>query len=151
MKKSIFLKSALGLIGLVSLLAFTRPFGGDSIRVYLDKQLVFEQFVHADKKVHNLSLQDADRNKNLEIQYRHCGVSGKERTLALKAGNRELKKWKFANASSSNTGIVVPVKEVWEAAKKENSKISLVYSSKEIPEGKVIAGLQLGAPALAKN
>jgi hypothetical protein len=149
MKKSIILKVAIGLLGLASLLSFTRSFGGDRVRVYLDSQMVFEQFLYADKQVHTVSLHEGDRSKKLEVQFSHCGVSGKERSLSLREGTRELKKWTFPNASPSNTSMQVPVKELWEAAQKEKSEVRLVYTSKEIPDGQVIASLQLARTAIA--
>ncbi len=154
MKKNFFTSAGcLALVVLLStaLISFTKPFGGDFIRVYLDNKLVIEQFLHMEKGVKSLTLQPTHKAGKLKVQYSHCGVAGKSRELIMRdAQNKEIRKWKYADGSEKDLSMNLQVKEILDAAKNK-SKINLYYSSREIPKGKQVLSLELESATVARK
>ena len=123
----------LAVIGLASL-AFTRPLGGDSFEIYLDNQLLMQQYLFRDASTKTVSLQAPDQNRNLVVRFSHCGAVGKNRSLSIRdAQSRLLKKWSFADANDPKKGMVIPVKDI-----PSGNRMQLFYQSKELPDGKTL-------------
>ena len=121
------------------LFSFSGKKGGDSFQIYVDGKLIVEQFVHAGKGVQNLQLGQLSSKDRIEVYYNHCGKIGKSRTISIKsADNKTLKEWKVAD-TANKTFMTCQIKEVLALQKSKSSKLNLFYSSKELPEGRLLA------------
>lgn len=119
--------------------SFSAKKGGDTIEIYLNGKQVHQQFVHNDKSTKNLHLSSFNGNDKIDVFYSHCGVTGKNRVLTLRNEKNELiKELKFADAEKKRSFMSFYQKDV---AKSKFNKINLYYSSKELPEGKLLATL----------
>ncbi len=141
-------KKSLAVISLLvamcaTLFSFTVSKGGDSFEIYLNKKLVFQQFVSQMKHVNTLSLQQSNYNDLLTIHYSHCGKTGKNRTIIIKDSKENvLKQWHFADAGSN---LSFKVNEIFDLQKDEdNHSLNLYYSSRELPDGRLLATIHKG-------
>jgi hypothetical protein len=140
-------------IGLVVLLsAFSGRMGGDSFTIYLNNRLVLQQYVTREEGTKNLQLDQRDYNDQLIINYNHCGQVGTDRTIVLKDGqNKLLKEWRFADAAGTspvglNAAMTCKVKDIFDLQKANgNDRVNLYYSSKQLPNGRLLASLILPA------
>jgi hypothetical protein len=136
--------SKLGLLSAITifLLSFNKKPGGDIIEVYLNNKLMFKQFVHMDATVKGVSLDQSNAKDELTVMYSHCGTVGKERMISLKDDkNKILKQWKFENAWGKKNTMSIKVKEILDLEKSTGGVFTLVYSSKELPEGRAVVSL----------
>src|SRR5262245_14355036 len=78
-----------------TMFSFSANPGGDSFTISLNNKTLIEQFVHRDKSVKNLSLNEASGDDVLKIHYSHCGKTGTTRAISLEAGHKVLKSWSF--------------------------------------------------------
>ncbi|MEX2235113.1 MAG: hypothetical protein WD824_23320 [Cyclobacteriaceae bacterium] len=123
-----------------TLISFSAKIGGDSFTIYLNDKLMLQQDVTPDAGVRNFSLNVNNGDDVLKIHYSHCGKVGSGRSISIKNDdNKVLKTWNF----SSNTSAVMTfkVRDIPAAANAGNQKLFLVYSSKELPEGKLLASV----------
>jgi hypothetical protein len=122
------------------LFSFTSNFGGDSFEVWLNGKRVLQQYVHLSKGVQTLQLANASENDRLEIYYRHCGQTGTNRYITVQdEKNRPLKVWKFTNATEKNVAMSFKLKDILALKKNKSDKLNLVYSSTELPKGRLLA------------
>lgn len=123
--------------------SFVTPMGGEGFEIYLDDKLVLQQFNQEMKEKKNIQLTAAHSKSELKVKYYHCGMAGKSRTLELKnADQKTLKQWRFDNSEGKNFAITVAVKDILHSQEKSgNSSIYLYYSSKEAPQGRLLAGI----------
>lgn len=138
----------------LSLFSFIKPSGGDSFEIYLNNSLIVQQYVVQMKSVKKVSLNQSDYNGEIEIVYSHCGQTGKERKVMIKdAQNRILKQWSFADVSGAgNKTMNCKAKEIMELQKNNNGgSLSLYYSSKELPGGKLLADIVVVKNSTAKS
>ena len=125
-------------VGLLSL-SFKR--GGDSFEIWLNGKMMLQQFVHVSSAVQTLHLNAASANDKLDIYYRHCGQVGTNRYITIKDENdHALKVWKFAD-SKENPAMTIKLKDISGLKKSKDSKLSIFYSSNELPKGKILATL----------
>jgi hypothetical protein len=117
--------------------------GGDHYKIYLNKKLVAEQFVARSTSALNLQLNESNYNDEITVYYSHCGVTGKSRTIKLKddKGNI-LKEWKF-NDGENNDAMTIAAKEVLQL-EKGHGTLNLYYAAKELPNGRMLASVNLG-------
>lgn len=123
---------------------FTALAGGvDSYEIYLNNKLLLRQLVTQPLSLKSLPLDKANPNDQLVIYYSHCGTIGKGRKIAIKnEAGRVVKEWTFANASGTKTGMTIPVKEMLQLQKQyAKNQLSLYYSSEQLPEGRMLAGV----------
>ena len=121
------------------LFSFSGKKGGDSFQIYVDGKLLVEQFVHINKGVQNLQLGQLSSKEKIEVYYNHCGKTGKSRIISIKsADNKTLKEWKFADTEKKSF-MTCQIKEILALQKIKSSKLNLYYSSKELPEGRLLA------------
>jgi hypothetical protein len=114
--------------------------GGDSFEIYLNNHLVVKDYVYGSKGAKNISLQQANYNDELSIKYSHCGKVGNSRSIVLKDGkDRTLKQWTFENSISENNSMNCHVKDIIDLKKNNGGVLKLVYSSKELSSGQVLA------------
>ena len=122
---------------------FTAKLGLDSYEVFLNDKLILKQSVNQPLSLRKLQLGKATDRDQLRIYYKHChgdGV-GTDRSISIKddKGN-SLKRWKFADATDSNSAMVISVKELSQLEKKNaHQDLSLHYSAQELPEGEMLA------------
>jgi hypothetical protein len=126
------------------LLSFTPRPGGDSFEVYLNNKLLLQEHLYGKYEVKTVQLPVSASEDVLKVHYNHCGKIGTARNLSVRdSQNKTLVEWGFPNAvSDAKPHMILKVKELI-ALQKENrsARFNLVYSSKEIPEGKVLAGI----------
>ena len=129
---------------MVMFFSFTSPKGGDSFQVYFNGKLMLEQFVYADHSVKSLQLTSTSPTDKLDIYYNHCGQTGKNRTISIKdEKDKVLKTWKFADANGKSA-MTIMLKDIYGLEKNGQFKFSIVYSSKELPDGRSLATVSLG-------
>ena len=141
-------------LGLVALLAtmssFSGTWGGDSYRVYVNNKLVLEEFVHNQKSVKSIQLNQNAADDQVSVYYSHCGKTGTARNLTIRdAKNKVVKEWTYANASGKDQGMTWKAKDVL-ALQKSGDKFNMYYSSKEMPAGKMLAHVMLSKDNLSK-
>ena len=121
------------------LYSFVSPTGGEGFEIYIDNKLVLQQFNQQMKQVKHIQLNASQQE--LQVKYYHCGLAGKNRVLELKkAGQEVVKHWQFNNSEGKNFAITVAVKDILASQKKAGTAaVSLYYSSKEAPQGRLLA------------
>lgn len=133
------------------LFSFSNKIGGESFTIYLNDQLMIEQFVTRDATVKTLSLSENAGNDKLKVNYNHCGKIGKGRSITIKdAQNTELKTWQFPDVAEGKALMACHVKDI--LALQKNNKtggLKLFYTSKEIPDGKLLAAITVSDNAKA--
>ena len=141
-KKSLLMTGVLLSISLL-MVAFISPIGGEGYEIYIDNKLVIQQFGQQMKQVKNLQFNSSQKESELSVKFFHCGMAGKSRTLELRTPDKQvLKQWQFKNEEAKNFAITVPVKEILDLQKKSGAgTLHLFYSSKEAPDGRLLAGI----------
>lgn len=136
--------AAICTIVILCLQAFTAKAGGESFEIYLNNKLILRQAVSQSLTLQSLQLDKANKDDQLVIYYNHCGATGKDRSIAIKdeKGNI-IKEWKFADATGSNKGMTIPVKELLQLEKNyAHTSFSLFYSAQQMPKGRTLSALQ---------
>jgi hypothetical protein len=137
--KSMAIRSLLVLF-CAGLFSFTSNFGGDSFEVWLNGKRVLQQYVHLSKGIQTLQLANASENDRLDIYYSHCGQTGTDRYITIQdEKNRTLKVWKFTDATAKNVAMSFKLKDILALKKTKTDKLNLVYSSAELPKGRLLA------------
>ena len=142
--KKIVTCSAIWLLSM-ALSSFSTTPGGDVFELYLNGHKVHQQFIHADGGVKNLSLQQTTGNDKLEVLYSHCGQAGKGRIITIRNEKNEvIKEMKFGDGKTKNSLMAVYRKDI---AKQITGSMKLFYSSKELPEGRLLATIRWNTTA----
>ena len=135
--------AALMLAFCATLFSFS-TFGVDHFEIYLNKKLVLKHFFIQKAGLETLKLQQSDGDAQLDIFYNHCGRLGNERTIMIKdEKNNVLKQWRFTDGN--NKFMSCKVKDILKLQKNSKHTLQLFYSSKEIPEGKLLAAISAEA------
>ena len=144
---SIALAACLAIL-FTTLLSFS--FGGDSLEIYLNQKMVLQQFMHVDKSIKTIALDQSDYDKQLNVYYRHCGIAGKGRKISVQDESHKLvKSLQFADGADKNAGMSIKVRDLFPGKNIDGKKVQLYYSSKEMPEGKLLATLVYRNQAVA--
>ena len=142
-RNSIGAKALVLLALFATLTSFSGNWGGDSYQVYVNGKLILEQYVHGQKGVKTIALQQANTNDQVSVMYSHCGAAGKSRTISLRdANNKVLKQWSFDDAATGTKPAMMSCKAIEILNVKKSNKldrVNLFYTSKELPEGKLLA------------
>ncbi|ODS84524.1 MAG: hypothetical protein ABS46_03165 [Cytophagaceae bacterium SCN 52-12] len=150
MKRETFNRAGVKLYILAALsfiaFGFATVAGLDSYEVFLNDKLILKNHVNEPLDLRKLQLQSASDQDRLKIQYRHCtnkGVgTGRSLTIKDQKGNI-LKKWEFADGSSSGPAMVIPVKILRELENQSGgNELSLYYTAQELPKGEMLASLR---------
>ena len=142
--KSILAKSIALLTIITGLFSFHAPLGSDVYEIYLDHKMVLQQFATKKEPVKTLELDKSIADQQLDVYYSHCGKTGTKRTITIKDGQNILKQWSYPDGGNVNTRMACKVKELLSLQKSNDpAQVDLVYSSQEIPEGKILATLIL--------
>lgn len=143
MKRSINLKSTVLLVAFVfavSLIAFAHIWGGDIYEIYVDHKLVLHEIVYKPTGIKQIELDQSRPDAVVDINYSHCGMIGKSRTLLIKdASGNVLSKFNYPDASGAQKYMTCTVRDFMKAQKQNNNSFYLYYSSKELPEGRMLA------------
>jgi hypothetical protein len=128
-----------------TLFSFSSYRGGDSFSIFLNNKLVFEQHVHMKEGVKSFELGKANANDQLSVYYSHCGQPGKGRSIAIKdENNKTLKEWHFGDGNSAKSSMTCKVGDILSLQKNREGKLQLYYSSKELPNGHLLAAIVVG-------
>lgn len=154
LQKSSIERAAIKSLGLVVLCATLFSFlpgpGGDSFTIYLNDKLMIREHVTPEASMKTLALNVSSANDVLKVHYNHCGKTGIKRSMAVRDGKkRVLKTWNFPD----NTPPVMDlgVKELLVFRKDAGHQgLQLVYSSREIPEGMVLAAVIISDESKAR-
>jgi hypothetical protein len=124
--------------------SFSGSWGGDSYRIYVNNKLVMDQIVYNQTSVKTLSLDQRSPNDEISVFYSHCGKAGNARHIIIKNNDEKvLKTWNFANTTSEKAPMVCKARDIV-GLQKGNEKLALFYSSKELPDGKMLASIVVG-------
>jgi hypothetical protein len=136
---------ALVLLFVTTLFSFEK-IGGDSYSILLNDRLLLQHYVHSNKEVKPVSIGDASTSDVLSIRYSHCGKIGTARNISIKdMQNNVLKDIHFPDASGEALlSMTIKVRDIV-ALQRSNSgkRVKLFYSSKELPDGLMLAPLDL--------
>jgi hypothetical protein len=125
----------------VILSSFSPAPGGDKYEIYINNKLILEQFVSHSTSAKVLTLFPGNYNNKVDVRYSHCGVAGKDRSLLVKDGqNKVVKKWEFADGDAMS----MKAKDIMDL-KKKSQTLQLFYSSKELPQGKLLASVVMAS------
>ena len=137
-KKPLAIRSLMLLSLAAALFAFSEV-GGDSYTIYLGDKLMMKEHVMANRPIRNIEVKGENVEDVLRVYYSHCGKTGVERSVTVNDRNKKvLKTWSF----SDNDDMEVNLRDVVSAAGNSNT-LQLVYTSRELPGGKVLAGISL--------
>lgn len=155
MKQFIFDFSGVKLLGLVALSAMLFSFyglGGEGYTIRMGDRLLIEQHVTLKASVPGFSLHQRDAGEALSIYYSHCGQIGKSRSISIRDDkNTVLKEWKYADVLGEHSPMVCKVKDILALQRQSGNNVQLVYASKEIPAGKVLANVTLPLEGVVKS
>lgn len=130
--KSAAIKSLMVVIIFLSAFQIQSKAGGIVFEIYLNNNLLLKQ--QYDKIISgspDLKLTAANYNDNLRILFSSCGESSVTRSVGIRNDKNELvKKWDFANSSTSDLSMTIPVKEILDLQKgKSIPVLKLFYFS----------------------
>ena len=131
-----------------TLFSFIPKPGGEGFEIYLNDKLLVQRFGDGMNKATSLQLSSASTNDQLVIKYHHCGKVGKNRVITIKDDqNRILKEFRYTDVNTPVAAISVPVKDLLNV-KKGNTVLKLYYSSSELPNGRMLASLNVNRQAV---
>lgn len=142
--KSLSLKSIVALLfaGMLSMSATT---GVDSFAIYLNNKLLLRHTMTDPLTLKSLKLTEANANDELKIVYLQCnapGKTGKNRKITLRDEQGDvMKEWKFKNSSETNNTMVIPVKELLAAQRKNGGKLILSYTADDFGRDQQLASI----------
>ena len=124
--------------------SFSGTWGGDSYRVYVNNKLVLEEFVYNQKSIKSISLDQRSPGDEISVYYSHCGKAGHARHITIKdADTKALKVWNFGDGTNAKEAMTWKAKDVM-GLTKNGAKLGMFYSSKELPDGKMLASIVVG-------
>lgn len=127
----------------LTLFSFSPRPGADHFEIYLNKKLLFQQYVGQTSALKALTLDQRNANDQVDIFYSHCGKLGTKRTVTIKDGKNTIKQWRFADGSG-NKFMSVGAKEILAFKNKDTDrKLNLYYSSEELQEARLLASIIL--------
>lgn len=136
-----WLKGAAALMIASTLFAFTGNFGGEHYEVFIGSERVVSQFVSSKGYETPKVALPAQSDGQLTVKYNHCGRNGEQRSLSLTdSHNKVLKTWSYKETTAKQIEpLAIDLKALASYAKA--SPVNLVYTSKELPDGRVLATL----------
>jgi hypothetical protein len=149
-KNQLRLATALFTLGMFTLTLFSSSFrpGADHYEIYLNKKLVLQQYVTQSAAIKSVALDQRNQNDQIDVFYSHCGQLGAKRTITIKDGKAVLKQWSFSDGAD-NKFMSVGAKDILAFQNKNSDrKLSLYYSSKELPEGRLLASVILNTDVI---
>jgi hypothetical protein len=127
---------------LATLSAFSSKPGGEGFEIFLNNQVILQQFGKEMNAAKNLDLGTATANDKLVIKYYHCGQRGTKRSITIKDGqNNILKKFRFTDSPVTGMAMSIPLQEILSLQKGKIYNLNLFYSSSELPGGRMLASV----------
>lgn len=131
----------------LAVFAFTEKTGLDSYEIYLNDKLLLKHYVNQPLNLRMLQLEKAEVDDQLFIRYTHCNIkgAGTSRSIVIKdTQGHPLKEWQFADATGSDEGMSIPVKELVQLEKENvNQELRMHYTANELPTGEMLASIRL--------
>ena len=126
-----------------ALFSFSEKIGGDHFSIHLNEKLLLQVYVTQERGLNNITLASAHPSDVLRVRYSHCGKTGTERSLAIQDSEKKvLKRWSFTGSALPE--MTVSMQEILSASTNSpDEKLQLIYSSSEIPEGRVLTAISL--------
>ena len=142
-----FISKTIALVALcTSLLSFSLKPGGEGFEIYLNNKVLLQRYGNEMNAIQSLQLNQIAPNDQLIIKYHHCGKVGKNRIITIKdVQNKVLKEFRYADALTPVTAMVVSTKEIMDLKNGNRKILKLYYSSTELPDGRMLATLNMGA------
>ena len=142
MKKTMF--KLLGLAVCAILFSFSK-IGGDSYTINLNEKQLVQYYVHSKAATPSISLAQATATDQLFVYYNECGQIGKERRLSIRdEKDNILKEWQFSNVTGGeHTPMGFKTKEILALKKNGTNKFKLVYASKQVSGGQLLATIDV--------
>ena len=124
-----------------ALFSFSGSTGVESFTIHLNEKLMLREYVTPEAGVKTLNLSRGDAEGVLKVHYNHCGKTGIERSLWIQDRKKNrLKTWDFSDHASPVMDF--KVKELLTLSENiGNHGLYLVYTSREIPGGVVLASV----------
>jgi len=149
--KQIIIKRLVWIALCATLFSFSK-IGGESYTIHLNDKLILQHYVASKTTAPSFSLDRAAPTDQLSIYYNECGQIGKERSLTIKdEKDNVLKEWRFANATSEHTPMTCMAKDILALKQKDSNKLKLVYSTRELSKGRMLATIVLTGELKARN
>ena len=131
------------------LVSFKPKPGGEGFEIYLGNKLLTQQFGSKVNETKTFQLSQASYNELLLIKYYHCGKVGKHRVITIRnEENKVVKEFRYSDAANSMQSVAVPVKDL-PGLKGRNISLRLFYSSTELPNGRMLAFINVAATNIA--
>jgi hypothetical protein len=143
-RKVVVMRSLMLVAFCAALFSFSEKKGGDSFTIHLNNKLLLQQFVLREEGVKTLALNESAANETLSIAYSHCGKVGSDRSISARdLRDKILKEWHFVDVKEGvASAMTCRVKDILALQKSAfGNKVNLVYSSKELPQGRTLATL----------
>jgi len=143
--RSIGLKLPAMIVLSAILFSFSFKKGGDSFEIYLNNKMIVQQYVSQSTGVKSFQLDQGNASGQVDIYYSHCGETGVSRNIIIKDGqNNVLKEWHFPDVSGSGKSMAIKVKDILNLQKNNSvNKVYLYYSSKQLPNARLLATILL--------
>ncbi len=142
--KSIISKSLMLAITSIVFFSFTSSPGGEGFEIYLNNKVVLQQFGTNMDNIKSLRVNENSANDQLSIKYHHCGRAGKNRMVTVKdSQNKVLKEWKFTDVKDAYASMNCNVKDITALKKQTGGALKLYYSSSELPNGRLLALIEV--------
>lgn len=138
------------LFACIVLTSFVTLPGSDSFEVYLDNELIMQEYIYGQRKNTPVKL-DKNSNTKMAVHFNHCGVTGTSRVLSLHdQDNKVLKEWQFADVNPSlKDPMPIAVKDLATVANGGNT--ILYYKSTELSKPVAIAPIKWIDKSTARN
>jgi hypothetical protein len=146
-RKVVAMRSLMLVAFCAALFSFSAKKGGDSFTIHMHNKLLLQQFVLREEGVKTLTLNESAGNETLSIVYSHCGKVGSDRSISARdLHDKVLKEWHFIDVKEGFASpMTCKVKDILTLQKSAfSNKVNLVYSSKELPQGRTLATITSG-------
>lgn len=129
-----------------TLFSFSPTPGGDKFEIYLNNKLVLEEYVtQKTTGTKYLSLSPANANNKIAVYYSHCGKTGTGRKILIRdEKNRFVKQFEFADATGNDKTMSWKAKDILNLLKSKDRATLLIYVSRELPGGRLLAYVVTG-------
>lgn len=139
-------------IALCAILFSFSTVGGESYTIHLNDKLLVQYHVPSKAAMPSISLTTVASNDRLSIYYNECGQIGKERRLTIKDDkDNVLKEWRFTNVTGEHTPMTCKANDILALKQKDSNKLKLVYTSREVSKGRLLATIVLTDDLKARN
>lgn len=142
--KSLISKTVALIAICTTLFSFSSNPGGEGFEIYLNNQVVIQQYGKDVNVIKSLQLGQSSADDKITIKYQHCGRPGKNRLVLIKdINNKTLKEFHYTDATTPVSAMLVNVKDIKALKKGTTNTLKLFYSSSELPDGRILATISI--------